>query len=158
DHLFTVDTTPPHTSITLSPSGATSSTSASFSFASSETGASFQCSLDGGAWTACSSPRNYSGLTAGSHSFAVRAIDAAGNADPDSASATWTVDLTVPAVRIDAPADGSSTNDGSLLFSGLAGTAAGDDVTVTAEIFHVLAGGPDALAETRTAVRSSRAR
>jgi len=42
--------------------------------------ARFECSLDGGPFANCASPRELSGLTAGSHTIAVRAIDRAGNA------------------------------------------------------------------------------
>ncbi len=34
----------------------------------------FQCRLDGRAWTGCRSPVRYSGLSAGAHRFAVRAV------------------------------------------------------------------------------------
>ncbi len=85
------DTTPPETSITDGPPASTTSTSASFSFDSSEAGSSFACSLDGGAWASCSSPRAYSGLTLGAHGFSVRATDAAGNLDPSPAAQSWTI-------------------------------------------------------------------
>ena len=84
------DTTAPDTSISAGPSGTTSSTAASLSFASSESGSSFECRLDGSAWGACSSPKAYTGLAGGSHSFEVRAIDAAGNVDATPASRAWT--------------------------------------------------------------------
>jgi hypothetical protein len=85
------DTTPPDTSIASGPSSATTATSASFSFSSSEAGSSFACKLDGGNWAACVSPQTYSGVTVGAHTFSVRATDAAGNTDPTPASQTWTV-------------------------------------------------------------------
>jgi hypothetical protein len=154
EHAFTVDTTPPDTFITLGPGGSTQSTAASFRFGSSEPGSSFECRLDGGAWADCSSPADYTGLAPGSHTFDVRAIDAAGNADPNPASATWTVDLNLPAVSIYTPADGSATNDGAVVFSGVAGTAAGDDSTVTVEVFRAVAGTSDELVETKSALRS----
>ncbi|MFL5868629.1 MAG: right-handed parallel beta-helix repeat-containing protein, partial [Thermoleophilaceae bacterium] len=75
------DTTPPDTSIGSGPTGSTTSTSASFSFSSSESGSSFECRLDGGAWGSCSSPKSYSSLAVGSHTFEVRATDTAGNTD-----------------------------------------------------------------------------
>src|SRR5207244_11811126 len=59
---WTIDTTAPDTTITASPPSSTSSTSASFSFTATETGSTFQCQLDGGAWTACTSPQSYTGL------------------------------------------------------------------------------------------------
>ena len=96
----TPDTTPPETSLTAGPSGATRATSAELSFASTETGAVFECRLDAGAWEACSSPRSYTGLADGSHNFSVRARDAAGNTDQTPASRTWTVDTAAPDTTI----------------------------------------------------------
>ena len=51
----------------------------------------FECRLDRGAWAACTSPKAYSGLANGSHKFAVRAKDAAGNVDV--ATYTWAVSI-----------------------------------------------------------------
>jgi hypothetical protein len=85
------DTTPPATSIGSAPPASTTSTSASFTFTSSESGSTFECKLDGGAYGACTSPKAYSGLALGEHSFAVRATDAAGNTDQTPATRTWTV-------------------------------------------------------------------
>ncbi len=85
------DTTPPDTTITSGPSGSTTATDASFAFASSESGSTFQCRLDAAAWAACSSPKSYSALAVGSHTFEVRATDAAGNVDASPASRSWTV-------------------------------------------------------------------
>ena len=154
EHAFTVDTTAPDTFITLGPAGATNSASATFRFASSEAGSSFRCRLDGGSWAGCSSPSDYSSLTPGSHTFDVSAIDAAGNADADPATRTWTVDVNVPGISITAPADNSFTNDSTPFFGGVAGTAVGDAATVTVEIFRAVAGAPDQLVETRSAFRS----
>ena len=93
---FTVDTTPANTTITSSPPVASSSTNASFSFTASDAGPGFECRIDGGAFADCSSPKAYSGLTEVSHTFEVRAEDAAGNVDATPAAHTWTVDLTAP--------------------------------------------------------------
>ena len=78
ERTWKVDTVAPNTTIT---STSVSGKSATFSFSSSETGGTFECRLDGGAWHACSSPKSYGGLKHGNHSFRVRAIDAAGNRD-----------------------------------------------------------------------------
>lgn len=85
------DTTPPETTITSGPPATSTSTSASFSFTSSEANSTFQCSLDGAARAACTSPMTYSGLSIASHSFSVWATDAAGNTDATAATQTWSV-------------------------------------------------------------------
>src|SRR5215213_6339582 len=91
------DTTPPETTIDSGPSGTVSSTSASFAFSSAEAGSTFECKLDGGNFTSCTSPKSYTGpLSEGSHTFSVRATDAAGNVDATPATRTWTVNTTSP--------------------------------------------------------------
>jgi hypothetical protein len=85
------DTTAPNTSIASGPSSTTTSTSASFSFSSTESGSTFACRLDGSAWVACTAPKAYPSLSLGTHAFAVRATDAAGNTDASPATRNWTV-------------------------------------------------------------------
>jgi hypothetical protein len=91
----TVDGTPPNTTIDSGPSGTVASGSASFAFSSDKPGSTFHCSLDGGAFQACTSPRAYSGLAEGGHAFAVYATDSLGHVDPTPAGRTWTIDLTI---------------------------------------------------------------
>jgi subtilisin family serine protease len=84
----------PDTGISSAPHGSTKSRSASFSFARTDAALSgpFQCQLDGGAFSACTSPASYAHLGGGSHTFAVRALSPRGIvADPSPATATWTV-------------------------------------------------------------------
>ncbi len=70
--------------------------SASFALTASEQGASYECALDGGAFSPCTSPVSYSGLAAeGSHLFAVRAVSA-GAVDPTPALQRFSIDLTPP--------------------------------------------------------------
>jgi hypothetical protein len=92
---WTIDATPPNTTITAGPEegSLTESTMAQFGFTSSEPiGATFECRLDGAPFAACPAPKELSGLGAGIHTFEVRAKDAAGNADPTPAKRTWTVE------------------------------------------------------------------
>ena len=103
---WTVDTTPPETTIGLHPDPVTAATDASFALAA-EAGASFECKLDTAAFAACTSPQSYSGLAEGGHSFEVRATDPAGNTDPTPASFAWTVDRTAPTVALTAPLGGT---------------------------------------------------
>lgn len=84
------DTTPPDTTIISGPSGTVPGANTSATFTSSESGSTFQCSLDGAAFAACISPQALVGLAKGAHTFAVRAIDAAGNVDASPATAAWT--------------------------------------------------------------------
>jgi hypothetical protein len=83
-----VDATPPDTTIG---DGTVTGGSATFAFSASEAGARFECRLDAGAFAACTSPAVLSGLTVGPHTFAVRAVDAAGNVDPTPATRGFTV-------------------------------------------------------------------
>ena len=78
----------PTVSLTATPASSTTSTSASFSWTTTGSPTSTTCSLDGAAATACSSPRSYSGLAVGSHSFRVTVSNSAGSA---SASYSWSI-------------------------------------------------------------------
>ena len=90
-YTWTIDTTPPNTTIDSGPANPTTSTTATFAFHSDELGSTFQCSLDGGAFLPCSSGQTYGPLGNGSHSFQVRAIDIAGSADPTPATNNWSI-------------------------------------------------------------------
>ena len=92
------DTTAPNTTITSAPANPTTSTSASFSFTSSESASKFQCKLDAAAYGACTSAKTYTGSSIGSHTFSVRATDAAGNMDASAATDTWMINSTTPPV------------------------------------------------------------
>jgi hypothetical protein len=121
------DATPPGTSISSGPSASTTSTSASFAFTATQAGSTFECKLDAGAYAACTSPKTYSGLSFGSHTFSVRAIDPAGNADATPATQTWTIAPgedpgqppppadAPPTVALNAPASGTDVGSTLLL-------------------------------------------
>jgi hypothetical protein len=91
-----LDTTPPDTIIDSGPSGSSDLSTAGFSFHSTEPASTFQCSLDGGAFSPCTSPVSYTGLADGDHTFQVAATDTAGNTDPTPASRTWTINTEPP--------------------------------------------------------------
>ena len=116
-YTWTIDTTAPDTVIDSGPASSTNLTSAAFTFHSTEGGSSFQCSLDGAAFTGCSSPQNYSSLAAGSHTFSVKATDAPGNTDATPASYSWTIDTTAPNTVIDSgPANPTESTNASFVF------------------------------------------
>jgi alpha-tubulin suppressor-like RCC1 family protein len=106
------DLVSPGTTLTAQPSSP-SGPEVSFEFSCSTTGCTYECRLDGGAWAACTSPKAHTGLSAGSHTFEVRAT-ANGATDPSPAQHTWTVELdtTAPETTIDAmyANDASSTS------------------------------------------------
>ena len=103
---WTVDRTPPNTTINTGPSGTTNDASPSFTFSSSEPNSSFECRLDSNQesdFHSCSSPKSYSSLADGDHTVDVRATDAVGNTDQTPASRSFTVDATPPTATAPVP-------------------------------------------------------
>src|SRR5690606_15631439 len=85
-HLWTIvaaepDASAPETTIDSGPDLTTVSTDAELEFSSNEDDTTFECSLDGEAFVACTSPARYEGLAVGDHTFAVRSTDQSGNTD-----------------------------------------------------------------------------
>ena len=114
---WSVDTTPPETQIDSHPAALSASAAAAFEFSGSDAGgsgvASYECRRDStepGAWGGCASPQSYASLPDGPHSFQVRAVDQAGNADGSPAAFSWSVDTTAPTATIDSGPSGL-TND-----------------------------------------------
>jgi large repetitive protein len=99
--------------ITGSPANPTASTSAPFTFTGAPSGGSYQCSLDAAAFATCTSPKTYTGIATGTHTFRVSAVDK-NNKMSDPASFTWTVDATPPTVSSIARAAASPTNASSV--------------------------------------------
>jgi hypothetical protein len=109
------DTTPPNTTITAGPPLFTKNTTANFAFASTEPGSTFKCRLDGAAlFTNCASPKAYSGLAEGTHTFRVRATDSAANTDPTPATRSFTVDTTPPNTSITSGPSGTITKHNAI--------------------------------------------
>jgi hypothetical protein len=89
----TVDTTAPTApTLTTTPASLVATgTTATFAW-TGETGASYACAIDSGTAAACTSPKSYSSLGVGSHTFNVQATDAVGNTAQASVAAfTWSV-------------------------------------------------------------------
>jgi hypothetical protein len=135
---FSVDTTPPETTITEAPSGTIGTGSASFAFTASEP-STFECRLDSTGpsdWNPCASPKSYGSLADGSHTFEVQALNEADNPDPTPAVATFVVDTTPPETTItESPSGTIGTSSASFAFTAsepgtfecrLDSTAAGD--------------------------------
>ncbi|MFL5839610.1 MAG: penicillin-binding transpeptidase domain-containing protein, partial [Thermoleophilaceae bacterium] len=96
----------PDTAILGGPPSTTAARDAVFKFKSQgarSTG--FECRVDAGPFTACSSPADFSGLRPGRHVFTVRALSASGDPDGSPASYAWTVfDDLIPSSPQNAPA------------------------------------------------------
>ena len=89
----------PKAAIVPKPPLFSNATRITFAFASSDPGATFECSIDGAPGAVCTSPEEYHGLGGGAHTFAVVAVDAAGRKGKP-ASHTWTIDLVPPETTI----------------------------------------------------------
>ncbi|MBZ4331842.1 Ig-like domain-containing protein [Corallococcus sp. AS-1-12] len=128
---FIIDTDAPDTTIESGPAQPSNSASATFEFSSTGGGIGYECSVDDAAFSACDSPFTLDNLSEGEHTLAVRAVDAAGNADPTPAEYTWTVDLGIPeAPAITSPANGALFNTGAVSYAGTAEAGATVRVTV----------------------------
>ena len=93
--------------LTEKPPPLTNRVSATFGFSGAST---YECQLDGGGFTVCTSPRQYPGpLSNGSHTFAVHAVSL-GTVGPTT-EYTWVVDTVAPETRIGTtpPAESSSS-------------------------------------------------
>ncbi len=96
---WSIDVRLPKVTIESGPPARTNVTDAEFTFSADEDNTEFECRLDNGAWASCVSPRSLTGLSAGEHTFDVRATDEAGNVSL-TASSTWSIDLVNPSATI----------------------------------------------------------
>ncbi len=106
------------TSVVAGPPDPSASPDATFSFSSTESGASFQCSLDGESAKSCTSPVTYSGLHSGRHAFKVAASH--GNLTDDSpAEYSWTVALPegIDTTIASKPSDPSTSSEATFEFT-----------------------------------------
>jgi hypothetical protein len=103
---WTIDTTPPETTITFGPTDGTTivDVTPTLQFTASEA-STFTCRIDGGDSAPCTSPYTTPPLIAGPHTIAITATDGIGNADPTPATRTFTL-ATGLATLVDADHDG----------------------------------------------------
>jgi hypothetical protein len=99
----TVDRTTPDTSLVTTPGDPSRDATPEFTFSSTEVGATFECSVNGGAWSTCATPHTTAPLTDGPRTFDVRAIDAAGNVDAAPSGWAWLLDTTPPTATMNDP-------------------------------------------------------
>ncbi len=90
------DSVDPQTTITAGPSSPVDATSATVQFTSNEPGSTFECSLDGQPFAACTSPRTWNQLAVGAHTARVRTVDPVGRTDPSPAAHAWSVTAPPP--------------------------------------------------------------
>ncbi|MBK9322950.1 MAG: hypothetical protein IPM97_08405 [Bdellovibrionaceae bacterium] len=99
---FRIDGTKPVVAVSQTPAAISGATSTSFTFVATDglsgvTGT--ECAIDGGVYSACTSPMNVSALSQGTHAIKIRALDRAMNMS-DEYSFTWKVDTTAPSLNL----------------------------------------------------------
>lgn len=112
-----VDITAPDVTITSNPVALSNVAAPVFEFESTDATATFECSIDGGAYAACVSGDALPAFTDGDHTFSVQAVDPGGNIGPADDYA-WEVDLTLPVIALggqpedvkNGPGEGKETN------------------------------------------------
>lgn len=113
---WTSDVTAPLTTITSGPAGTTNSTSAVFSFVTSES-ATVRCGLDIAPLAPCTSPVTLSDLSNGKHVFKIQATDLAGNTQGDLTQQSWTIDTAAPGIVFSATPDQlSNSSEATFVF------------------------------------------
>lgn len=119
-HAWEIETIKPVAEITSGPNGLVSSDEATFEFESDLEAATFECRLDSedpDGWEACESPKVYTELADGAHSFEVRATDPDQGTGP-ATIAGWTVDTTPPVVTVDqSPSAVTNSADATVAFA-----------------------------------------
>ena len=89
---------PPDTAISAGPKTLSNLRTPTFSLASADATAHFECRLDGAAFAVCAES-----LSDGSHAFEARAVDPAGYVDATPAAFAWTIDATGPRLAVTVP-------------------------------------------------------
>ncbi|MGE0545881.1 MAG: thrombospondin type 3 repeat-containing protein [Kofleriaceae bacterium] len=114
---FTIDATPPTTSLITFIPMVTSGPMATFALTSNESG-TFQCRVDTDSFAPCLTPYTTVTLAEGDHTFEAVAVDQAGNVDASPAIYSWRIDTSAPDTMIaTAPADPSNDSTGDFTFT-----------------------------------------
>ena len=95
----TVTLQPQQTSVVVdtgAPPAQTQATGITVTFHSDDTNATFECSLDGEPFAACTSPTTRGGLADGAHTLRIHAVN--GNGTNPDATIAWTIDTQAPNV------------------------------------------------------------
>lgn len=124
-----IDKTAPVSSFDSTPPSLSNSSSATFNFHGTDavSGIDYlECELDGGEFGPCESPVTLTGLSDGSHTFQVRAMNLAGLLE-STASYTWTIDTSPPNAAISYSKDPVKS---------------GDSLTITATFNKAMADSP----------------
>jgi hypothetical protein len=114
---WTVDTSQFSVEIFSGPTGYVNTLDNTFTFvASVPSGTTYQCKIDSGVYSACSSPFSTGNLAAGAHTFTVFAVN--GGNESVAVSRSWTIDKTGPTINVNSP-DGvaSVAPNGSVSFT-----------------------------------------
>lgn len=133
----------PVTTITGGPAAnaQTTQTDAAFSFVANQSGVTFECALDGGAYAPCTSPYDTGTLTSGPHTFSVRATaGASGLTEVSPPYVQWTVN----------PSSPTSTSQGEVTAGGTFNSDPGGQTSTTTPVI-VGVTPPDASQVTLTA-------
>jgi len=112
---------PPIVTITQKPTSPTSVPT--FAFISSKAGSSFACKLNSDPWQACSTPKTYTGLAGGTHTFQVKAID--NGVESAVETATFTAEAAPAAFVPTFPASAGTINTTAPRFVTFNGTVTG---------------------------------
>ena len=95
---WSINASQPDANITGKPANPTTDRTVTFTFTGDATATRIECSLDGGAYSACTSPKVYTNVGNGDHTFLVRARNSA-NVAGAADRYTWTVTNAAPVVN-----------------------------------------------------------